>query len=53
MHRKPKADMLPLATEIERTLKNLRKATSAEYKSRANQRERFQDILEEEETERP
>ena len=53
MHRKPEADMLPLATEIERTLKNPRKATSVEYKSRENQREKFQAIPEEEETERP
>ena len=53
MHRKPKADLLPLDTEIERTLKNLRKATSAEYKSMANQRERLQTIPEEEETKRP
>ena len=53
MHRKPKADLLPLDTEIERTLKNPRKATSAEYKNMANQRERLQTILEEEETERP
>ena len=53
MHRKPEADLLPLDTEIERTLKNLRKATSAEYKSMANQREKLQNILEEEETERP
>ena len=53
MHRKPKADMLPLDTEIERTLKNLRKATSAEYKSMENQREKLQVIPEEEEVERP
>ena len=41
MHRKSKADLLPLDTEIERTLKNLRKATSVEYKSMENQRERL------------
>ena len=29
MHRKPEVDMLLLDTEIERTLKNLRKITSA------------------------
>ena len=46
MHRKLEADMLPLDTEIKRTLKNLRKATSVEYKSMANQRERLQDISE-------
>ena len=53
MHKKPEADLLPLDTEIERTLKNLRKATSAKYKSMTNQRERLQTILEEEETKRP
>ena len=54
MHRKPKADMLPLDTEIERTLRNLRKITSAESISMANQRERLQAIPEEkEEAERP
>ena len=53
MHRKPEADLLPLDTEIERTLKNLRKATSAEYKSMENQRERLQTIPEEEKTEGP
>ena len=36
MHRKPKADMLPLDTEIERTLRNLRKITSVESRSMAN-----------------
>ena len=39
MHRKPKDDMLPLDTEIERTLRNLRKVTSVESTSMANQRE--------------
>ena len=29
MHRKPKSDMLPLDTELERTLRNLRKVRSA------------------------
>ena len=53
MHRKLEADLLPLDTEIERTLKNLRKATSAEYKSMANQRERLQTIPKEEEIEGP
>ena len=48
MHRKPKVDLLPLDIEIEKSLKNLRKATSAEYKSMAKQRERLQTILEEE-----
>ena len=52
MHRKLEADLLPLDNEIERTLKNLRKATNAEYKSMENQRKRLQTIPEEEETER-
>ena len=47
MHRKPEADLLPLDIEIERTMKNLRKVTSVEYTSMANQRERLQPILEE------
>ena len=51
MHRKPEVDLLPLNTEIERTLKNLRQITSAESKSMTNQRERLQAILEEEEKE--
>ena len=49
MHRRPKADMLPLDTEIERTLQNLRRITSAESINMANQRERLQVIPEEEE----
>ena len=57
MHRKPKADLLPLDTEIERTLKNLRKITVAESSKIENQRERLQAIPEEEEeterTQRP
>ena len=47
MHRKPKADMLPLDKEIERTLRNLRKVISAESTSMENQRERLQPIPEE------
>ena len=54
MHRKSRADMLPLDIEIERTLRNLRKITSAESRSMANQREKLQAIPEEEEeAERP
>ena len=57
MHRKPKADMLPLDIAIERTLKNLRKITVAESRSMENQRERLQAIPEEKEeverTQRP
>ena len=53
MHRKPEADLLPLDTKIERTLKNLRKTTSTEDKSMANQLERLQAIPEEVEAEIP
>ena len=54
MHRKLEADLLSLDTEIERTLRNLRKITSAESRIMANQRERLQAISEEEEEiERP
>ena len=49
MHRKPYADLLPLDTEIERTLRNLRKIISVESRSMANQRERLKAILEKEE----
>ena len=47
MHRKPEADLLPLDTETERTLQNLRKITVAKSRSMENQRERLQAILEE------
>ena len=53
MHRKSEAELLPLDIEIERTFKNMRKTTSAEDRSLANQIERLQTILEEEEAERP
>ena len=49
MHRKPEVDLLPLNTEIERTLKNLRQITSVESRSMANKRERLWAIPEEEE----
>ena len=49
MHRKPEVDLLPLDTEIERTLKNLRQITSVESRSMANKRERLWAIPEEEE----
>ena len=51
MHRKRKADLLPLDTEIERTLKNPRKITITESRSMENQRERLQAIPEKEEEE--
>ena len=41
MHRKPEADLLPLDTEIEKTLKNLRKFTNVESRNMTNQRERL------------
>ena len=52
MHRNPEADLLPLDTEIERTLQNLRKTTVAKSRSMENQRERLQAIPEEEEEEK-
>ena len=53
MHRRSEAELLPLDTEIERTLQNMRRITSAESRNMANQRERLQTISEEEEVERP
>ena len=54
MHRILEADLLPLDTKIERTLRNLRKIISIESRSMANQRERLQAIpKEEEDIERP
>ena len=53
MHRKSEAELLPLDTEIERTLKNMRKATSIGDRNMDNQIERLQTIPEEEEVERP
>ena len=53
MHRKLEVDLLPLDTEFERTLRNLRKVTSAESISMANQRERLQPIPEEAKTYEP
>ena len=49
MHRRPEAYLLPLDTEIERTLQNMRRITSTESRNMANQRERLQGIPEEEE----
>ena len=51
MHRKSEEELLPLDTEIVRTLKNLRKATSAEDKSMETQREIMQTFPKEDETE--
>ena len=44
MHRKQEVDLLPLDTKIEITLRNMRKVTSDESTSMANQRERLQPI---------
>ena len=49
MHRRLEADMLPLDTEIERTLQNLRRIASAKPRNMANQREILHAIPEEEE----
>ena len=53
MHRKPEAELLPLDTELKRTLRNLRKAKSVESTTMENQRERMQPIPEEAEAKRP
>ena len=54
MQKKPETDLLPSDSEIERTLRNLWKITSAVSISMENQRERLQAIpKEEEEIERP
>ena len=53
MCRKPEANLLPLDTELERTLRNLRKVKSAESATIENQKERMQPIPEETEVERP
>ena len=53
MHRKPEAELLPLDTELERALRNLRKVKRAESTTMADQRERMQPIPEEAEIERP
>ena len=46
MHGRPEADLLPLDTEIEITLQNLRRITSAESINMENQKERLKAILE-------
>ena len=53
MHRKPEVDMLPLDTKIEKTLRKLRKVTSAESTNMENQREILQPIPEEAKADRP
>ena len=49
MHRRLEAYLFPLDAEIERTLQNLRRITSAKSRNMENQRDRLQAILEEEE----
>ena len=41
MHRGLEVDLLPLDTEIERTLQNLRRITNGESRNMANQRDRL------------
>ena len=53
MHRKPKAESLPLDIEQERTLRNLRKVKSAESTTLAKKREILQPIPEEATIDRP
>ena len=52
MHKKLEGELLPLDTELERTLRNLRKVKSVESTTMAEQRERMQPIPEEEVVER-
>ena len=44
MHRRPKAELLPLDTEIERTLRNLKKVRIAEASIMEEERETNQNI---------
>ena len=53
IHRKPKAQLLPLDIELERTMRNMRKVKGAEEAPTENQREKMQLIPEEVETKRP
>ena len=53
MHKKLEAYLLPLDTEIEKTLRNMRKVTSVESKNMENQRERLHPISEEAKADRP
>ena len=53
MHEKPKVELLALDTELERTLRNLRKVKSVESTTMADPRERMQPILEKAEVEIP
>ena len=44
MHRRPKAELLPLNTEIERTIKNLKKVRATKGANMVEQREGNQNI---------
>ena len=44
MHRKPKLELLPLDTELEKTLRNLKKVRIAEAAVMADEREANQNV---------
>ena len=44
MHKRPEAELLPLDTKIEKTLRNLKKVRAAEATTMAEQRECNQNI---------
>ena len=44
MHRKPEAELLPLDTQLERTLRNMKKVRSAKLAIMAEQQETHQNI---------
>ena len=52
MHKKPESDLFPLDTDLERTLRNLRKVKSAETTIMADER-MGQTVDQETTTERP
>ena len=53
MHRKLEAELLPLDTKLEKTLRNLKKVRSVESPIMAKQREVQQNTQAEEKAERP
>ena len=53
MHRKPETELMPLDTELERTLRNMRKVKSTELTIMAKQKEMRQPIPKEAVVERP
>ena len=53
MHRKPEAELFPLDTELEKTLRNLKKVRSAKSTVMAEQREVQQNTQAEATAERP